>query len=204
MVLVTPDEVPTEIYTEYEVLVGDLITDVEDYWATWFEEQGASWQPPRVYTRAEGEAELRCDDNVLDVEGSFYCPAENYVAFAESRQVLPLYLYLGDYAVAMVISHEFGHAVQSSLAIEHVRDRFKELQADCFAGAWFKDYQDDGSFRDLAEPFTQAVSAMRTVDQGETLSERYDALLTGFNGGPKACIDEFPESGFDFDLAADE
>lgn len=204
MVLVTPDEVPTEIYAEYEALVSELTANVDDYWAKWFKGQTTRWQAPTVYPRSEAEVGLRCGEETPDIEGSYYCTPENYVAFGESRQLLPLYLYLGEYAVAMVISHEFGHAVQGSLGVDHRRASFKELQADCFAGVWFKAYQDEGNFSELSEPFTQAVGAMRTVDEGDQLAERYDALLAGFNGSPQTCIDLFPEGGFGPDLTGSE
>ncbi len=51
----------------------------------------------------------------------------------------------GDFAIPVVLAHEWGHAVQgrSNFAARTVT---KELQADCFAGAWSKHAQDDKVF----------------------------------------------------------
>jgi hypothetical protein len=51
----------------------------------------------------------------------------------------------GDFVIPVVLAHEWGHAVQgrSNFAARTVT---KELQADCFAGAWSKHAQDDKVF----------------------------------------------------------
>src|SRR4029453_15295074 len=41
--------------------------------------------------------------------------------------------------VALVMAHEYGHAVQHRLGLTDQPSVFVELQADCFAGAWLGD-----------------------------------------------------------------
>jgi Putative neutral zinc metallopeptidase len=194
---VEPADVPESDYREYEQLVEDLIVDVESFWAGWFEQGGARgpWEEPEIVERVPGES-VSCDGtDVGQVRGSFYCPAENYITYAESRQLLPLFLQVGPYAVAMVISHEFGHAVQRSLGIEYVGSEAQELQADCFAGVWFREHQRDGGFDDPEAPFLQSYAAMRTVSSGQDLLERFDALADGFRDGVDPCLELTAEEG---------
>ena len=52
------------------------------------------------------------------------------------RSLMPgLYTEFGDFAVALVLAHEWGHAIQSRAQIGGLGIML-ELQADCFAGAW--------------------------------------------------------------------
>ncbi|MEO9139141.1 MAG: neutral zinc metallopeptidase [Jatrophihabitans sp.] len=59
----------------------------------------------------------------------------------------------GDFTVALIFAHEFGHAVQNRLGIFDSQPKtiFTESQADCAAGAWAKSAVDgrDPHFRDI-------------------------------------------------------
>ena len=51
----------------------------------------------------------------------------------------------GDFAVPLILAHEWGHAIQARSNFT-ARTVTRELQADCFAGAWSKHAQDDKVF----------------------------------------------------------
>ncbi|WP_294568209.1 neutral zinc metallopeptidase [uncultured Arthrobacter sp.] len=113
----------------------------------------------------------------------------------------------GDFAVALVLAHEFGHHVQDELAI-HWFEKFavpipeftgahKELIADCFAGAWAASWQTPGSLG--APAVNQALAsaaAMGARQPGAGYGsgrERREAFLLGaagkgFASGPQACL----------------
>lgn len=52
----------------------------------------------------------------------------------------------GDFTVAVVIAHEWGHAVQHRAEIDQPTVVL-ELQADCFAGAWTRHVTSSGTSR---------------------------------------------------------
>ncbi|HET9200725.1 MAG TPA: neutral zinc metallopeptidase [Dehalococcoidia bacterium] len=190
---VMPSEVPPAQYEAYTDLVEDLISDVGEFWAEWFErERQETWSEPELVERIPGTPIVCNDVDVQNVRGSFYCPPEDYVVFEENEQLLPLYLQVGPHSVAMVISHEFGHSVQRSLGIEYSGTDEQELQADCFAGMWFRHYQESGGFDDPEQPFLQAYAAMRTVSNGRDLLDRFDALSDGYLEGIQPCLDLVP------------
>jgi hypothetical protein len=50
----------------------------------------------------------------------------------------PLYEQFGDFTVALVLAHEWGHAIQERFGFDDSANPtiVSELQADCLAGAW--------------------------------------------------------------------
>ncbi|HEX5939184.1 MAG TPA: neutral zinc metallopeptidase [Dehalococcoidia bacterium] len=194
-VQIAAKDLPQGDYSRYSVNLTRFVQEVQDYWASWFAGRGVAWVPPLVHPRAELVPDLVCDGRMPGVQGSYYCTPDNFIALAETGQTLPIYVHIGSYGLATVVSHEFGHAVQRALDLDHERSSSKELQADCFAGAWFQAYQEKGGFVDREVPFSQAIDAMGTTDQGEDLSERSESFTAGFDGGPDACIAGFPEDG---------
>jgi Putative neutral zinc metallopeptidase len=192
----SPEDVEPALYAEYEAAVDEFLADVLAFWEAWFEGRGEHWTPPIVYERVEEEVGLMCGEAEPALKGSYYCMTDNYVALGEAEQLLPLFTQVGPFAVAMVMSHEVGHAVQNALGLEHRRQSYKELQADCFAGVWFQSFYEDEGFPEGSDPFGEAFLAMSTVDRRDDLIERYQVLQDGFENGPQFCLDEFPEEGF--------
>ena len=66
---------------------------------------------------------------------AFYCSYNDYIAFDEETLFPELYQSQGRIGVAMVIAHEFGHAVARRAGVRGPTV-MQEQQADCFAGAW--------------------------------------------------------------------
>jgi hypothetical protein len=102
---------------------------------------------------------------------------------------------IGDFAVAMVMAHEFGHHIQDELG---VFGRFDtptiEQHADCLAGVWTASAEQIGILDpgDVEEGMTAAWlvgdSAFDAVDHHGTSDERVTAFMTGYTGaGPSAC-----------------
>ena len=72
-----------------------------------------------------------------DVEGNaFYCVDGDFMAYDDAELLPQLVDQLGQSAVAVVLAHEFGHAVQFRADEFEQPTILKEQQADCFAGAW--------------------------------------------------------------------
>jgi predicted metalloprotease len=70
-------------------------------------------------------------------ENAFYCPGGDLIAWDRSGLIEPFIDEFGAFTAALVMAHEYGHAIQArtgdNTALEQV---YTELQADCFAGAW--------------------------------------------------------------------
>jgi predicted metalloprotease len=87
-----------------------------------------------------------CAAAASDISGNaFYCADRDVVAW-DAEQLLPeLRDKFGDFVIPVVLAHEWGHAIQARSNFT-ARTVTKELQADCFAGAWAKHAQDDKVF----------------------------------------------------------
>ena len=72
--------------------------------------------------------------------GAFYCPDGDYMAYDDGDQgvIFQLAETYSPSVVAVVMAHEFGHAIQSRLGVldRDVATIYTEQQADCWSGAW--------------------------------------------------------------------
>lgn len=125
----------------YDEAVDAYFTDVERFWSDAAPlDLGFDFEPvgERVPYDPEGNIPA-CAGEIgpreLYVGNAFYCQPDDYIAWDDEGLFPDLYTTFGDFAVGLVIAHEYAHAIQA-------RARFDgptiviELQADCFAGAW--------------------------------------------------------------------
>ena len=68
----------------------------------------------------------------------------------------------GDFAIPLVLAHEWGHAIQARSNFT-ARTVTRELQADCFAGAWAKHAQDDRVFDVTSADLDGALAGLLDV-----------------------------------------
>jgi predicted metalloprotease len=186
--------------------------DVDGYWTKVFADNGLP--EPRVGIRliAPGEtASSACGQ--LDDSTAAYCPGDDTIAIAERfaegvysgdlDRALPgssqgFGRTMGDFAVAYVVAHEYGHQIQDELGVldEGLPTVDTELQADCYAGNWAKsaydqDRLDDGDIQEALDA-ALAVGDFDTSNPGHhgTPEERKEAWTRGFESGdPSACGD---------------
>jgi hypothetical protein len=105
----------------------------------------------------------------------------------------------GDFVIPVVVAHEWGHAVQgrSNFAARTVT---KELQADCFAGAWSKHAQDDKVFDVSSADLGKALAGILELRDSPGTSNvdpsahgsgfgRVSAFQDGFDNGLTKCKD---------------
>src|SRR4051794_29921440 len=133
--------------------------DVDTYWTNTF--KAAGLPEPKVgyqWIPAGQTAASACgdEDGGLGDQAAAYCPGDDTIyiseAFAQDvfdgvlDQALPgssqgfggTY---GDFAVAYMVAHEYGHEIQDELGLyDRYGDQLPtmafELQADCYAGVW--------------------------------------------------------------------
>jgi uncharacterized protein len=200
-------------YEEYQATLEAVIASLDEFWGR---ELPAAFDAPYtrparfVYYRPEQEPGPRCGSEDAPAKNAFYCSAGDFIAWDETGLMIPYYVTSGDFAAAFVLAHEYGHAMQSRLPEQEQLGVLRELQADCFAGAWARDVQDQGlldpgdldeatlavfSARDLpGTPFTDP----RAHGSG---FERTRAFADGYEGGAGTC---YPAQAEDWVVGAQQ
>lgn len=113
--------------------------------------------------------------------------------------LLPFYVEIGDFAVAYVVAHEFGHSLQRQVGARADAQIAFELQADCYAGAWAA----NASARRLLEPddLKEGMNALYSVGDlpgtkwadpqaHGTAQQRITAFRIGLERGASQCAQQ--------------
>jgi predicted metalloprotease len=117
------------------------VADVTSYWdQTYPDVYGDSFEPvagfypygPDTEPPPCGSPPPRYEEIA---DNAFYCPGDDIIAWDEYALMPALNEEFGAFTVAIVIAHEFGHAIQDRFGTSD-RTVDLELQADCFAGSW--------------------------------------------------------------------
>lgn len=161
------------------------IADLEQYWGENFPElYGEDFAPISggYYAIADGSAAPPCTTEPEEVaDNAFYCGSEDVVAW-DAKYLLPdLQSRFGEFVIPVVMAHEFGHAVQARSNFT-ARTVTRELQADCFAGAWARHAQDDGVFEVTSSGLDSALAGVLDLrDNPGTAKTDPDAHGSGFD-----------------------
>jgi uncharacterized protein len=210
-----------------------LTKDVDAYWTKTFETSGLP--APRVgFTSipAGQTAASACgdQDGAMGDQAAAYCPGDDTIYISQKfatdiydgalDQTLPGISQgygrtVGDFSVAYVVAHEYGHEVQDELGLfdrygRQVPAMAFELQADCYAGTWAnsaarENRLDDGDVQEALD----AALAVGDFDTGNpnhhgTPEQREAAWKDGFQSGdPSSCssylagasVDDGPGAG---------
>jgi predicted metalloprotease len=132
-------------------------------------------------------------------DNAFYCPIDDIIAWDEHLLMPSLNEDFGAFTVAIVIAHEFGHAIQDRAgAIDRTVDL--ELQADCFAGAWTAHVAagEAPSFSPADLDLDRTVAGMLSIRDMPGISpddpfahgsgfDRVSGFQDGFSNGPAEC-----------------
>lgn len=196
-------------------LIAAILGSIEDFWRAQMAPNAgnaviAAYVEPKLRIFVDDQETL-CG-NSRRFRGLFYCGAENRIYFREGTVVRLTSPddNSGDFAVAFIVAHEVGHAIQfavygggplelsrtSSARIGELSRAF-ELQADCLAGAWARYVQDLGLLDpgDVEEAIALADRVGDTADGGAshgTAEERADQFRAGMRDGRPASCDTFP------------
>ena len=138
---------------------------------------------------------------------AFYCLDGDFMAYDDAELLPQLVDQLGQSAVAVVLAHEFGHAVQFRTDEFGQPTILKEQQADCFAGAWAAHvargesdvikFGDD----DIRGGLIAMIQVRDPIEFGGTIDadshgtgfDRVSAFQDGFIGGADRCTTFFTE-----------
>ncbi|PTU32396.1 KPN_02809 family neutral zinc metallopeptidase [Stenotrophobium rhamnosiphilum] len=200
-----------------------ILGSTEDVWNTQFNAAERSYVPPKLVIFS-GSVQTACG-GATAASGPFYCPGDQQVYldtsfFDEMKSRLGGG---GDFANAYVIAHEVGHHIQTLLGYSKNLDAARaqgesvagddgpsvrlELQADCFAGVWAHDAQQQMKWLEVGD-IEQALSTASAIgddrlqkqSQGTVVpdsfthgssAQRVKWFKTGFESGSVAKCDTF-------------
>lgn len=208
--------------SETDEFVSYLVDDIQEFWADTFSQSGRDY-PITKLVLFEGSTTSACGP-ASSATGPFYCPADQkvYLDLGFFDELTSRFGAPGDFAIAYVIAHEFGHHVQTVTGVSQaVQDTAsqdgsrrnelsvkQELQADCLAGVWAHSAVSDLEAGDLEEALTAAAAVGDDrIQQGTSgridpeswthgSSEQRRAWFTvGYRSGNVADCDTFSAAG---------
>ena len=209
---------------EVDVLAGNALADLEVFWAEQFPGVfGTEFQPlaggyfsidPGNADPAQYPNGIGCGAAASDVENNaFYCvspDALNSDSISYDRAFLAeLGSDFGRFIPALVMAHEFGHAVQARVGSPSASIAV-ETQADCLAGVWTR-WVAEGEAEhsvlrtpeldELLRGYLQLRDPVGTSPREQqahgSYFDRVAAFQEGFDSGGEACRDNFgPDRAF--------
>jgi predicted metalloprotease len=179
-----------------DVRTAEALTD--DFWRRhWDRLFTGEYSSPRVVGLYDGRDPASapvCGRERFEPDNAAYCPSGDFVAW--DAHLMRSGYARGDAWVYLVISHEWGHAVQNRLRRGLVSPA-AELQADCLAGAALYGSSDDGTLRFEDGDEQELVDAFKVIgdrapwtrpgDHGSAV-QRLRSFSRGGENGVRACF----------------
>jgi predicted metalloprotease len=123
-----------------DTLAGNAVADIQQFWSAEMpKEFHEAYRPVSGFYSIDpdGSVAAPCTDEPADIRGNaFYCPSRDIVAWDRKILLPRLQDRFGDFLIAMVLAHEWGHAIQKRTTLPSDRTIVVETQADCYAGAF--------------------------------------------------------------------
>lgn len=195
--------------SEIDLLAGHAVADVEQFWQTRYSDAfGGPFDPVTevVSWDAAGFDGQFCGEITFALVNAAYCYPDRTIGWDRGSMMPALQATFGDMGVAMVLAHEYGHAVsrQAGLTTEDSETLVAEQQADCFSGAYLRWVAEGNSPRftldtgDGLNTVLAGVVAFRDpvlheddfdvgVNEHGSAFERVSAFQFGFTDGPAVC-----------------
>ncbi|SEH70868.1 Predicted metalloprotease [Mycolicibacterium rutilum] len=191
-------------------LARQAISDIEEFWEGSYSGvfDGQFTPVEALYSwDANGFDSISfCDSDTYGLVNAGFCHDDNTIGWDRGELVPSLRRAHGEMGVAMVLAHEYGHAVQfqAGLVDEDTPTLVAEQQADCMAGAYMRWVAEDNSPRftlSTGEGLNNVLAAVISfrdpllneddpevgVDEHGSAFERLSAFQFGFTDGIAAC-----------------
>jgi predicted metalloprotease len=133
---------------EYQAVIDRTVQDLSEFWS---EEYPSSFGAPYLgdptvtgfdSAMPDGGSVSVCAEGYRypDMPDAFYCPLDDVIAYDDEEFFPDLFREIGPFANALVLAHEWGHAIQhrslSPAELDSTATVLTETQSDCYAGAW--------------------------------------------------------------------
>jgi predicted metalloprotease len=194
--------------TDIDTITQLTINDLELWWAAELPAVfGVTYEPVSEfgpYFPSQGDVPF-CGGPLKREEfeaNAFYCSINDTVRWDAEDLMAPLFGEFGDFTVALVLAHEWGHAVQARFGFDDFTNPtiVSELQADCLAGSWTRRIAREESDLLRLEPGDLEEGMAGFLLIGDQLGtnpgganahggsfDRLNAFFEGFNGGTTEC-----------------
>ncbi|MCG7597878.1 neutral zinc metallopeptidase [Mycobacterium sp. PSTR-4-N] len=194
---------------EIDNLAASAVSDVEQYWESAYPETfDGGFRPVKelISWDAGDFGGTFCGEDTFGLVNAAYCYPDRTIGWDRGDLLPTLRRAHGDIGVAMVLAHEYGHAVSraAKLTTSSTPTLVAEQQADCLAGAYMRWVAEDQSPRfslstgDGLNNVLAGVIAFRDpllregdpevgIDEHGSAFERISAFQFGFTDGPSAC-----------------
>ncbi|MDH6247237.1 neutral zinc metallopeptidase [Mycobacterium sp. OTB74] len=194
-----------------DTLAVQAVSDVEDYWKGAFNDTfGKGFTPVRQLVswdaKRPGAAPSFCRETTSGLVNAAFCPLDGSIGWDRGTLLPSLKQSYGEMAVAGVLAHEYGHAVQHQAEPNRadIPTLVAEQQADCFAGAYMRWVASGDSRRfmlstgnglnallasviSFRDPPMRANRPASGGGEHGSAFERVSAFQFGFTDGPRTC-----------------
>jgi predicted metalloprotease len=176
-------------------LTTAVLGDIDAFWSDELATQGKDYYPAGTIAVTEAVASSCGQFGPYDNPAA-YCPLDDTVYYSVplSQEIETA---IGDFAWITVLAHEWGHHVQLVLGIDHDLTIDRELQADCFAGAYAQHALQKGFLQqgDVTEAVIMNIMSgdpvgMQEMADGAHGSSDYrvTSFMEGYLNGVPACL----------------
>jgi predicted metalloprotease len=194
---------------EVDVLAGQSVSDLEEFWKFAFPDVfDGELTPVNELFSWDSDAYdgTFCGETTEGLVNAGFCETDGTIGWDRTVLMPSLRNAYGDMAITMVMAHEYGHAIQKMAGINPrgVPTLVSEQQADCFSGVYLRWVAEgksprftlntgDGlnnllaamiSFRD---PVLSEDEGYSVGDEHGSAFERISAFQFGFTDGAAAC-----------------
>lgn len=193
--------------SEINRIAANAIRDLEGFWGSTYPAvfNGEPFEPIGggywAINRNTRPSTLPCQPSDINMvlNNAYYCGFDDAIAWDEEFLMPELAEEYGDFTVAVVLAHEWGHAIQERRALDEPTV-VMELQADCYAGAWVQHVVSSGNsrFEVSTEQLDQALAGVLSLKDAPGGSaddpnahgsgfDRVGAFQSGFEQGAGRC-----------------
>jgi predicted metalloprotease len=176
-------------------LTDMVLKDIDSFWAGEFANDGLDYYAAGIVPVTD-VTHSSCGDFGPYDNPAAYCPIDDtvYVSVPLGKDIRTN---VGDFAWIAVLAHEWGHHVQVLMHIDPPLTIERELQADCFSGAYALRAKQQGFLQegDVTEAVAISVLSADPVDMGETVpgahgssDYRVTAFMQGYFSGVPSCL----------------
>jgi predicted metalloprotease len=177
-------------------LTTSVLADIDAFWATELGAGGFNYYAAGIVPVSEVVFSSCGQFGPYDNPAAF-CPLDDTV-YHSIPLAQEIQTTIGDFAWITVLAHEWGHHVQLLLGITPELSIDRELQADCFAGAYALRALNQGFLQegDVTEAMVITILSADPIEMAETVDGahgssdyRVTAFMEGYFGGSSACMD---------------